>query len=74
MKQSVLVEVRHQSAIHEDATSIFAISRQDLPSWMEEMLRYKKEGALPEDPTRAKKIRSQAPQFAIVNGKLNKIA
>ena len=41
MKISVLVEVKSQSAIHEDATSVFAINRQSLPSWMEEMLKYK---------------------------------
>ena len=32
IKRSVLVEVRPQSVIHEDATSIFAISMQNVPS------------------------------------------
>ena len=50
MKRSVLVEVKPLSAIHEDAASVFAINRQSLPSWMEETLKYKEEGELPEDP------------------------
>ena len=74
MKRSVLVEVKPQSAIHEDANSVFAIDRQNLSLWMEEMLKYKEEGELPEDPNRAKKIKNLAPQFAVINNKLHKVA
>ena len=68
------MEVNSKSAIHEDATSIFAISRLNRPSWIEEMLKYKEEGELPEDPTRAKKIKNLAPHFEITNNELYKVA
>ena len=74
MKRSVLIEVKPQSAIHEDFTSVFAINRQSLLSWMEEMLKYKEEGELLEDPNRAKKIKSMVPQFAVINNELYKVA
>ena len=73
MKRSILVEVNKQSAIHEDATLVFAINRLNLPSWMEDMLKYKEEGELPTNPTMAKKIKNQAPQFTIVNNELYKV-
>ena len=47
MRRSVLVEVKQQRAIHEDASSVFAINRLNLPLWMEEMLNYKEEAELP---------------------------
>ena len=74
MKRSVLVEVKHQSVIHEDATSIFAINRLNLPPWMEKMLKYIEEGELLVDPIRAKKIKNLAPQFTIINNELYKVA
>ena len=55
IKGSVLVEVKPQSAIHEDATLIFVIHSQNLPSWLEEMIRYKEENVLPLYPIREKK-------------------
>ena len=38
------------------------------------MLKYKEEGELPIDPTRAKKIKNMEPQFIIVNNELYKVA
>ncbi|XP_057532826.1 uncharacterized protein LOC130810705 [Amaranthus tricolor] len=73
MKRFVLLEVKQQSAIHENVTSVFTINKLNLSPWIEEMLKYKEQGELPIDPTRAKKIKTLAPQFIIVNNELYKV-
>jgi len=46
---------------------------QEKDPWIKEMLEYLKNGDLPDDQTRARKIATQGPLFAVIDGVLHYI-
>nr|GEX43656.1 reverse transcriptase domain-containing protein [Tanacetum cinerariifolium] len=66
----VLVEVLETKSI--TAKEVTAVIKEEGPTWMTELVSYLKEGTLPEDEKKARKIRLKARQYELMEGILYK--
>nr|GEX89440.1 reverse transcriptase domain-containing protein [Tanacetum cinerariifolium] len=70
LSKQVLVEVLETKSI--TAKEVTAVIEEEGPTWMMELVNYLKEGTLPEDEKKARKLRLKARQYELMEGILYK--
>nr|GEX87890.1 reverse transcriptase domain-containing protein [Tanacetum cinerariifolium] len=70
LSKQVLVEVLETKSI--TAKEVTAVTEEEGPTWMTELVNYLKEGTLPEDEKKARKLRLKARQYKLMEGILYK--
>nr|GEZ28995.1 hypothetical protein [Tanacetum cinerariifolium] len=66
LSKQVLVEVLETKSI--TAKEVTAVIEEEGPTWMTELMNYLKEGTLPEDEKKARKLRLKARQYELMEG------
>nr|GEV50134.1 reverse transcriptase domain-containing protein [Tanacetum cinerariifolium] len=70
LSKQVLVEVLETKSM--TAKEVTAVIGEEGPTWMTELVNYLKEGTLPEDEKKARKLRLKARQYELMKGILYK--
>lgn len=70
LNRFVLVEIRTFKAILEEFHTVFSLSIPNFTKWMDEIVKYKLCGELPQYPRKARKVKVAAIRYCFINGKL----